>query len=62
MNDEPLLDTRNPQTMTLRDQFAMAAMQIAKEFMISEDGWDGWAAIAEHAYHLADAMMRERAK
>lgn len=45
--------------LTLRDQFAIAAMQgFAANlgfYLISED-------VARNAYHLADAMLAERSK
>ena len=44
--------------MSLRDYFAAKAMQIAHEDQLD----CSFAELAEQAYGLADAMLRERAK
>lgn len=44
--------------MTLRDQFAMAAMQ---GLLASGDSWN-YNTIGRDAYDIADAMIAERAK
>jgi hypothetical protein len=38
MNDEPLIDTRNPQTMTLRDYFAIHGDQPGVAEIVSTAG------------------------
>lgn len=43
----------------LRDQFAMHAM---KEFLADEHGYPTLEAVAEYAYKMADAMLKERDK
>jgi hypothetical protein len=57
MNNEPLIDARNLERKTLRDEFAMAALQglCANQAMTA-------ARFAQRAYELADAMLAERAK
>lgn len=73
MTDEPLIDTRHPETKTLRDEFAGQVMQA---MIVSEDAY--WPfdlnlstgddqettleIAARTAYYIADAMIRERAK
>ena len=66
--DEPLIDTRNLATKTLRDEFAMHAMQALVsnygEGLVIEirDGLRGAAGTSKVAYVIADAMLAERAK
>jgi hypothetical protein len=50
-------DTPAPETKTLRDEFAMAALQ---GMLASEAAFD--RNMAEYAYEYADAMMEERKK
>ena len=58
MTDEPLIDTRNLERKTLRDEFAMAALQgfCANPALtkLSE------TQIAKVAYLFADSMLVER--
>ena len=46
------------ETVGLRDQFAMAAMQT----MLAGGGYQKWEDIANDAYKIADAMIKERVK
>ena len=51
--------------LTLRDYFAAMAMEFARaEAIKSSDDGDDWAYadVAEAAYLMADAMLKERAK
>lgn len=51
--------------MTLRDYFAAAALQTTfadRYFSHSRDAMDNAEGIAEVAYVIADAMLKERAK
>lgn len=73
MDDEPAFPTSevifNPENlddepvaypgMSLRDYFAGQALAGCASI---ESGWESLDAVAEAAYALADAMMRERAK
>ena len=56
MNDETLIDARNLERKTLRDEFAMAAL-ISFSANLAPP-----AEMAKSAYRLADAMLAERAK
>lgn len=56
-----------PQGMTLRDYFAAAALQgLCAGFCSHDDDWprsdepEGYEIAAEHAYRMADAMLKER--
>lgn len=65
MNDEPLIDTRNPETLTLRDRFAMAAISKIIEVCADDPRQPGESFeqyFARRAYWIADAMLAERAK
>lgn len=70
MNDEPLIDTRKMECMTLRDWFAGMAMQGLYACPVQIFNSDGTPAacpslgedMARLAYQQADAMMKERAK
>ena len=57
VSDTPPADTPAPETKTLRDEFAMAALQgmLASEAVFDRN-------MAEYAYEYADAMMEERKK
>ena len=62
---EPLIDTRRVETVTLRDQFAMAAIPAIIVVCVddprnSDESHEQY--FARRAYMLADAMMCERAK
>ena len=58
MNNEPLIDVRNIERKTLRDEFAMAALQgfcaNPELTKLSE------TQIAKVAYLFADSMLEER--
>ena len=62
--DQDLIDklfaVKGQEQPTLRDQFAMAALtgKMAEQFYGSIDIPD----LAEYAYEMADAMLKERAK
>jgi hypothetical protein len=55
--DTPLADAPAPEAKSLRDEFAMAALQgmLASEAVFDRN-------MAEYAYEYADAMMEERKK
>jgi hypothetical protein len=57
VSDTPPADTPAPEVKTLRDEFAMAALQ---GMLASEAAFD--RNMAEYAYEYADAMMEERKK
>ncbi len=53
--------------MTLRDYFASAALQgLCAGFSAIDSRWprddepEGYDVVAEHAYHIADAMLKAR--
>lgn len=52
-------DHSEPETATLRDQFAMAALH---GFCINPDEFEDYETIAIHSYRVADAMMEARKK
>ena len=52
-----LVDTIERLTVSLRDQFAMAALG-----RMDIDEWGGGENMAKSAYQIADAMLAERAK
>ena len=57
VSDTPPADTPAPEVKSLRDEFAMAALQ---GMLASEAAFD--RNMAEYAYEYADAMMEERKK
>ncbi|WNG69322.1 hypothetical protein [Cupriavidus gilardii] len=61
-NMEELFAAARPAATPLRDQFAMKAMQgiIGNTDLLKQYASDGSAAIAAHAYEMADAMLAAR--